>query len=476
MKAKKSIATSKLAGLVKEVAAKITKTAARAVPRRSKAKSATPAEPPPETEPAEKPAAKRTRKTAAAAPAAAPKKAVRKAARKTAPKEVELPPILFEGDRPTPPDVGGPGQRYALGPSAPKESFTDETDLPDAYGTKQILLAARDPHWLYAHWDLTRDQLRRYNAMSRDGHLILRVFLGEPRGMPLQETHVHPESRHWFIHVERAGVKYSVELGYYGANKRWKPISASGLTLTPPDVMADEGGELFATIPMEVPLPKLVEIVRAAAVENAPLAEALEELRATSHPKLPPVLTAAQAQPAAKVKPLTPAQKRALAEVITLDEVRRVWIGSLEITELVRRQLERGAGEAESLSSAALAAAQRAGLGGVSSVSSPFGGAAEKAKGFWFNVNAELIIYGATEPDATVTIGGRKIRLRPDGSFSYRFALPDGDYELPATAVSADASDARHATLQFRRATHYVGDVGAHPQDAALKKPSPENV
>jgi hypothetical protein len=231
-----------------------------------------------------------------------------------------------------------------------------------------------------------------------------------------------------------------------------------------------------------VPLPKLVESVRAAAGESAPLAEALEELRSTTHPQLPPPVAAAvvtaRRRGAASVKPLTPAQKRALAEVITIDEVRRVWIGSLEITELVRRQLERGpAGAADSLSSAALAAAQRAGLGGLSSLSSPFGGAAPSgAKGFWFNVNAELIIYGATEPDATVTIGGRRIRLRPDGSFSYRFALPDGDYELPATAVSADASDARHAMLQFRRATHYVGDVGTHPQDAALKKPSPENV
>jgi len=46
-------------------------------------------------------------------------------------------------------------------------------------------------------------------------------------------------------------------------------------------------------------------------------------------------------------------------------------------------------------------------------------------------VNAELIIYGATEPDAQVTIGGRANQAAPDGSFSFRFSLPDGDYELP---------------------------------------------
>ncbi len=60
------------------------------------------------------------------------------------------------------------------------------------------------------------------------------------------------------------------------------------------------------------------------------------------------------------------------------------------------------------------------------------------AKGFWFNVNAELIIYGATEPNAKVTLGGHEIKLRSDGTFSFRFALPDGKYDLPAVAVSAD--------------------------------------
>jgi len=134
-----------------------------------------------------------------------------------------------------------------------------------------------------------------------------------------------------------------------------------------------------------------------------------------------------------------------------MDPVRRVWSGSLEITELVRRR------QLEDISS-----------GAVASVSSPFGGV-ERPKGFWFNVNAELIIYGATEPNAKVAIGGRDIQLRPDGSFSFRFALPDGHYELPVTAISADQTDARAAELRFDRQTEYRGDVGAHPQDAKLK-------
>ena len=108
-------------------------------------------------------------------------------------------------------------------------------------------------------------------------------------------------------------------------------------------------------------------------------------------------------------------------------------------------------------------------------VFSPLGGE-QPARGFWFNINAELIVYGATEPTATVTIGGRPIRLRPDGSFSYRFALPDGQYELPVVAVSADQTEGRAAELQFGRQTEYQGEVGTQPQDPELKRPEPGNV
>jgi hypothetical protein len=113
--------------------------------------------------------------------------------------------------------------------------------------------------------------------------------------------------------------------------------------------------------------------------------------------------------------------------------------------------------------------------GAISSISSPYG-VRKKERGFWFNINAELIIYGATEPDALVAIGDREIALRPDGTFSYRFSLPDGEYALPVVAVSADGADTRSADLKFGRQTRYRGDVGAHPQDPRLQPPHPANV
>jgi hypothetical protein len=400
---------------------------------------------------------------------AAPKVRVARPA-KTSPKKPAVPPILLEGDAPAAPRPSGPGQRYVIGSTEIVSLESDAGELPEAYGTQRLLLVARDPHWVYAHWDLSAEQLRKYNAASRDKHLIVRVFRGQASDEPVLEQHVHPESRNWFLHVGRGGTKYIAQLGYYDRKGTWNTITTSGATLTPPDVLSDDTSVCFETIPIDVPFKKLLALVKEAVTEHTPLVQLLQELREAGYPELPEFSSISDT-----LSNWTPAQEHALAQIISIDEVRRVWMGSLEITELLRRSLER---EISSQAAAAFARGELAGapeFGGMSSISSPFGGA-ERRKGFWFNVNAELIIYGATEPDATVTIGGRKIQLRRDGTFSFRFALPDGKYDLPVQATAADASDSRHADLKFSRATQYRGDVGTHPQDKALKTPRPEHV
>lgn len=374
---------------------------------------------------------------------------------------VVLPEVLLQGDRPGSP-ASGPGVRYALGATAPEAHFTEAGELPEAYGTQQVIVAARDPHWLYVHWDLTRGQLLDYNARSVHKHLVLRVAKCGGEDEPTNEVHVHPESRHWFVQVAQAGVEYAVELGYHGKAGGWTSISTSAPTLAPPDMISTETDVKFATLPTDVALSRLVEIVKTGAGTNLSLTHALEELRLAGHPELPPVTDDGVA-----TESWTPEQEHALAEVISMKQLGRISVGSLDITELVQRGLQ------ENYSSIMAALG---GPGGISSPSSPQGGQPAGPGGFWFNLNAELIIYGATEPNATVTIGGRPVTLRPDGSFSYRFALPDGQYELPVTAVSADGTEARHAEMRFSRRTGYVGDVGQHPQDPALPTPAPENI
>ena len=75
-----------------------------------------------------------------------------------------------------------------------------------------------------------------------------------------------------------------------------------------------------------------------------------------------------------------------------------------------------------------------------------------------------------------MTLGGQPVRLRGDGSFTFRFALPDGDFSLPAVAVSAAGDDQRSAALRFIRGTRYDGEVGTHPIAPELRPPTPDSV
>ncbi|MDD5496245.1 MAG: DUF4912 domain-containing protein [Candidatus Omnitrophica bacterium] len=108
--------------------------------------------------------------------------------------------------------------------------------------------------------------------------------------------------------------------------------------------------------------------------------------------------------------------------------------GSLEVREMFKKRLE------EQISSAQ-----------ISSAGSFY--RKEQARKFWLVVNAELIVYGATEPDAKVTVQGKDITLRPDGTFSLRFALPDGRQVIPVEAISSDGLDSRKITPVVTRKT-----------------------
>jgi uncharacterized protein len=345
---------------------------------------------------------------------------------------LRIPKLLLEDDEPAVPPITGPGQKYALGPAAPAAPFErEEADLPAAYGTQKLLLAARDPHWLYAHWDLTPEQQRRYNSLSADHHLVLRVYTGAGPGQTARDVHVHPESRHWFVHVERGGTEHVAKLGYYRPRHRWVTIATSSPAKTPAATASADQTVRFATIPAHVRLTQLAAL-------------------------------AAQTIPA-DLPPADAARERALAELVSRQLVEQTGASSEQIPELVRGRSEQG--------SSAAAGGLPAPLGGeAESVSSPAAPEEQRPAGFWLNVNAELVIYGGTEPGASVTIGGRPVQLRPDGTFSCRCSIPDGGHTVTVSALSAQG-ELRQAELQFSRHTTCHGEVAPAPQDPSLEPP-----
>ncbi len=74
-------------------------------------------------------------------------------------------------------------------------------------------------------------------------------------------------------------------------------------------------------------------------------------------------------------------------------------------------------------------------------------------RNFHFQIDAELIVYGTTEPNARVTLQGEPVQLRSDGSFTVRFSLPDSRQIIPAVAASADGIEERTIVLAVERNT-----------------------
>src|ERR1041385_8833615 len=72
-------------------------------------------------------------------------KAVRRKKTSAPETALKIPALLLEGDLPAPPPVSGPGGKFTLGPTPPQQRLEAGLPaLPEAYGTKQLHLTARD--------------------------------------------------------------------------------------------------------------------------------------------------------------------------------------------------------------------------------------------------------------------------------------------------------------------------------------------
>ena len=70
-----------------------------------------------------------------------------------------------------------------------------------------------------------------------------------------------------------------------------------------------------------------------------------------------------------------------------------------------------------------------------------------------FEVDAQMVVYGATDPSAKVTMAGEPVQLEPDGTFCIRLGMPDRRQVLPIVASTRDGSEQRTTVLAVERNT-----------------------
>ena len=83
---------------------------------------------------------------------------------------------------------------------------------------------------------------------------------------------------------------------------------------------------------------------------------------------------------------------------------------------------------------------------------------------FQFDVDAELIVFGNSEPRSSVVIKGEPVKLGRDGSFTVRMDLPDRRMVLPCVATTADGRRQRTVVVAIERNTKVMEPVTTEDQ------------
>ena len=90
-------------------------------------------------------------------------------------------------------------------------------------------------------------------------------------------------------------------------------------------------------------------------------------------------------------------------------------------------------------------------------LASQFGSGAERVlnrpRELEFQVDAEMILYGHTRPDAHVTLGGEPIKLRPDGRLRFVSPIPDRRASAAGGRQQLDGVEQRTIVIAVERNT-----------------------
>lgn len=76
-----------------------------------------------------------------------------------------------------------------------------------------------------------------------------------------------------------------------------------------------------------------------------------------------------------------------------------------------------------------------------------------------FEVDAEMIVYGVTNPNTHVSLRGEPVKIRPDGTFTVRLALPNQRQVIPVVASAANGAEQRTIVLAVERNTKVMEPV-----------------
>lgn len=318
-------------------------------------------------------------------------------------------------------------------------------DLPGGYGESRIVLMPRDPQWAYAYWDVPnehKEDLRRQGGQQ----LALRVYdatdvdLSYKAPHSIQEYPCDELAQEWYLPIPVSDRDYVAEIGYRCFDGRWLVLARSETVRIPPVYPSDWIEDVFVTVNWEenlesktvynlVPPSKRASMAAAAGTE-------------TGNAIYDQIFGMAESSEAQRVAGSLFGSMQHVAGSVMSSYVLAAGAGMWSASLQTMSGVGMGAGYTMSGAGYTMSGA------GFSASAPPI-----RPRKFWLVADAELIVYGATEPDATVTIGGRPIKLNPDGTFRFQMSFQDGLIDYPIMAVAADGEQTRSIHMKFERET-----------------------
>ncbi|MBW4529274.1 MAG: DUF4912 domain-containing protein [Aphanothece saxicola GSE-SYN-MK-01-06B] len=277
----------------------------------------------------------------------------------------------------------------------------------------RVVFLPRDPQWAYVFWDISEDD--RTGALHAGAsQLCLRVADvtglagGSAHPHTLQEVVVDSHATEWYLPVPLSDRDYRVELGYRkGAGGGWISLAYSSVARVP------------SLHPSEQILDQFVPF-------------SLDAFPSSGSTSLP-----------TPVEAVDSGLHERLYQSAT-SQWRRLGRGSEAFHEIDAAAGLEGGGAFSASGAGPWASGRSAsGMGGVGS----------RQRSFWLVADAELIVYGATDPAARLSIGGEEVPLSADGTFRVQVPFRDGQQLYPIEAVAADGEQKRSITMEFRRST-----------------------
>lgn len=126
----------------------------------------------------------------------------------------------------------------------------------------RLVVMVRDPFWLHAYWELTRQSVERAKAaLGQDWHTaipVLRVMeVSEASSTNTTESwvrdiQIHGGVNHWYIDVQDPPKSYRLAIGYKAGDDRFYVIARSNTVSTPPAGSTDALDENWADVAQNV--------------------------------------------------------------------------------------------------------------------------------------------------------------------------------------------------------------------------------